>query len=106
MARISDAMMRPGGDIRARVHFFAEGGRAGPTPPEFLGCIFSLEGELFDCRLYLHEVGSVAPGQTVEIPIAFLYRDLVLRRFRVGGRFFLRDMRLIAEGEVSAILAD
>ncbi len=92
------------GDIFARVHFFADGGRKGPTPETELNCFFSIDDKLFDCRLYLHEVGSVAPGQSVEIPIAFLNRDLVLPRLDVGSKFRLRELGYTADGEVLALM--
>ena len=80
------------------------GGRKGPTPPETFGCPLEFEGEMFDCRLLLNEIGSLAPGATVKLPIAFLYPELVKPRLNVGSRFTLWETKTIAAGVVEQIL--
>jgi hypothetical protein len=95
-------------DIVARIHFYSSeaGGRKGPTATSFFGCPLEFEGEKFDCRLLLEENGPVKPGQTVSVPIAFLYPELVKPRLTAGSRFTLWEMRTIADGIVESVLAD
>jgi hypothetical protein len=95
-------------DIIATVRFYATeaSGRKGPTPPNMFGCPLEFEGEKFDCRLLLNAVGSLAPGATAKVPVAFLYPELIKPRLKVGSRFTLWEMRTIAEGVVEEILPD
>jgi len=69
-------------DITAHVWFYptAHGGRHGSTPNDKFGCLFELEGDYFDCRLLLTEIGALSPGQHAEVPIKFLHFDLVKGR--------------------------
>ena len=95
-------------DIIATVRFYSTeaGGRKGPTPPNMFGCPLEFEGEMFDCRLVLNEAGSLAPGATAEVPIAFLYPELIKQRLRVGSQFTLWDGRTVADGVVEEIVPD
>ena len=95
-------------DVFARIHFYPSvaGGRNGTTATSFFGCPLEFEGEKFDCRLLLEEIGPVSPGQTVGVPIAFLYPELVKPRLSAGSRFTLWEMRTIAEGIVERVVPD
>jgi len=95
-------------DIVARVRLYttAEGGRDGPTPVGSFGCLFVLGSSLFDCRLLLAETGPLRPGSTAVVPIRFLHPEIVRDHLRVGSRFFLRESRAIAEGEVQSLSFD
>lgn len=92
-------------EILAKVTFrrTEEGGRKGPTPPNFFSCPFFMDEQFNDCRLILSDIGSVSPGQTVEVPIAFLAPKLVVNRLKVGRKFALWEMGVIAEGEILQI---
>ena len=94
-------------DIIARVRFFptSEGGRQGATPEKMFGCPFVFKEEMFDCRLFLEGVGSVSPGDEVEVPIAFLCPNLIKPRLNAGDRFALWEMGTIADGEVREVLS-
>lgn len=89
-------------DVIAEVRLLtsAAGGRSSPTPADILSCLFVLEGETFDCRLFLREVGPISPGQSAVIPIKFLNPDLVIPRLDKGTHFQLRDYRPIAVGNI------
>ena len=89
-------------EILARVTFYVteEGGRKGPTPPTWFGCPFFMDDQMNDCRLLLDGIGSISPGQTVDVPIVFLFPKLVVDRLKVGRKFKLWDMGIIAEGEI------
>lgn len=93
-------------EILARVTFLRteEGGRKGPTPSNFFGCPFLMDEQMNDCRLVLTDVGAISPGQTVEVPIAFLVPKLVVDRLKVGRKFKLWEMGIIAEGEILKVL--
>jgi hypothetical protein len=56
------AAIKPDIVASLRLYTTAEGGRKGPTPPDTLGCPFEFQGELFDCRLLLDEIGPLEPG--------------------------------------------
>lgn len=94
-------------DIMARVWFYptAHDGRQSPTPKDIFGCLLELNGDYFDCRLLLTEIGPLYPGQQAEVPIKFLNFVLVKHQLAPGKKFYLRDKRIIAEGEVTKILA-
>ncbi len=93
-------------DLIADLRFFSEceGGRQSATPTGYLGCIFEYQRENFECRLLLEDIGPVAPGRLVTVPIKFLKPDLVKRRLQIGSNFRLRELRPIAEGVVKKLL--
>jgi hypothetical protein len=75
----SDAATLSPADIVAPVKLYAtaEGGRAGPTPSDKLGCLFVLGDDCFDCRLLLSETGPLSPGASALVPIKFLEPEIV-----------------------------
>lgn len=91
-------------EIFARITFLRteEGGLKGLTTAKFFGCPFLMDEQMNDCRLVLADVG---PGQTVQVPITFLVPELVVDRLKVGRRFKLWHMRIIAEGEILKVFA-
>ena len=92
-------------DAIAKIRFYStsEGGRHGPTPENYLGCIFEYQNENFECRLLLSDVGSIVPGAEVTVPIKFLYSGLIRPRLRVGDKFSLRELHRIGEGEITSV---
>ena len=94
-------------DIIARVWLYptARGGRQGPTPRDTFGCLLELNGDCFDCRLLLTEIGALSPDQQAEVPIKFLSFNLLKNQLAPGAKFFLRDRTIIAEGEIVKVLA-
>ena len=95
-------------DIVAELTFLptAEGGRKGPTPPDFFGCPFGFGGEYFDVRFDLSEIGSIAPGASVRAPAKFLNPKLIKDRLSVGSEFILWEGRVIGRGRVLEINTD
>ena len=89
-------------DIFAEVRLFPtqDGGRRGPTPAEVFGCPLNYKGKFFDMRLDLSEVGSLSPGSTTRVPLAFLSPGLILPRLSIGSQFTLWEGRTIGEGTV------
>ncbi len=92
-------------DIIATVYFYpsTEGGRQGPTPSDELTSVLDFEGDCFDCRLLLHEVGPLWPGQEAVIGIKFLHWDLAKLKLKPGIRFYLREGKAIAEGAIEQV---
>jgi hypothetical protein len=93
--------------VRVRLRTHEEGGRQkGEIPPVQFRCSFVFEGEMFDCRLLLDQVGTTLQlGARHEgIPVKFLFPDLVKPRLHPTARFKLWDGRDIAEGEVTEVV--
>ena len=69
-------------DIIARLTLYPaeQGGRKSATPSNYLACIFEFEGEYFECRLFLDDVGPLLPGAQATVPIKFLSPELVKER--------------------------
>lgn len=93
-------------DIIARVNFFKteEGGRKGPTREDWFGCPCKINGKLYDCRLFLYDIGKVFPGDIVTVPIKFLFSKNVMAFLKVNNKIELWDGRVFASGTVEEIL--
>jgi hypothetical protein len=99
-------MLNP--DVIVDISFYKteNGGRKGPTPPNFFACIFVIDGQNHDCRLLLENVGSVYPGEgKSNVPIKFWCPELVLPKIDINKKFLLRDGQVIAEGKVIKIVS-
>jgi hypothetical protein len=82
------------------------GGKAVTIPPVQFRCPLLINGELFDCRLLLNQTGtSLSPGRTADVPIKFLYLDLVRNLLMPGAKFALWDMQNFADGTVLEVVA-
>ena len=93
-------------DIIADINFYTpeNDGRQTPTASNYFACIFVFEDKKHDCRLLLNNTGPITPGENKKnIPIKLLDSDFVLPKLQVGGRFYLWDMRNIAEGVIIEI---
>lgn len=97
-------MIKP--DIIANIRLYPteEGGRRGPTPSDYWGCIFVYQNETFKCRLLLQDVGPLSPGTEAKVPIKFLSPQTVTL-LTVGSQFRLREMGVIGEGMVAALVS-
>jgi hypothetical protein len=94
-------------DIFVKVNFYStgEGGRKLPTDSKMFGSIFTINDSKHDCRLLLENIGAIKPGETKSgVPIKFLCPELVIPKLKKGVKFYLWDMRNIAEGEVEQVL--
>lgn len=90
-------------DIIARVTMFASdaGGKSLAIPAVCYRCPLFINGQGFDCRLLLDQVGhGLELGATAEVPIKFLYFDLVRDLLAPRVRFTLWEIRHFAEGEI------
>jgi len=93
-------MIKP--DIIAEVYFYTteDGGRKGPTPDNFIGFPLEFKGKYYDCRLLLDDIGSISPGDTVIVPIIFLYPEKILYQLKIGAKFRLWERGFKANGKV------
>ena len=80
-----------------------DGGRSGPTPTSWFGCPMAIDGRYFDARIDLTNVGSISPGDTVEVPIRFLEAGVALPLLTVGKVFSLWEGRIIGHAKVLSI---
>lgn len=97
-------------DIYANIRFLSteEGGRILPVIAseelsyEF-GFPLEFEGNYFDCRLLLNDIGTIQLGvQVKSVPIKFLTK-LLREQLMVGSKFTLWEMGKIAEGVVTKL---
>jgi len=97
-------MVKP--NIIAKVYLYPtdEGGRQGPTPSNYIGFPLEFEGSYYDCRLLLDDIGSISPGETVEVPIIFLYSELIVPKLKIGSKFRLWERGFKGDGVVLDIL--
>ncbi len=93
-------------DVIATISFYTTeaGGRKGPTRPDSLLCPMVLDELTLDVALWLEEVGSISPGDTVRVPMNFMRPALAMEHCAVGTKFFLREGRKIAEGVIDAVM--
>lgn len=93
-------------DLVARVTLLPTdaGGRHSPTPTGIFNCIMMIDGENFDIRLHLGEIGSISPGQTVRVPLSFLDLEHAKKHCSVGKAFSLRELHTMGSGTIDEIL--
>lgn len=92
-------------DIKAEIRFLPQeqGGLKGPIFNETVGSILQYQNENFDCFLLIPKKTKIYPGETIVLPIIFLYPELIKSRLSIGDEFTLRDYRSFAEGTVREI---
>lgn len=77
-------------------------------PPCQYSCpvFFDDETKGFDCRLLLNQIGkSIGRGETLlDVPIKFLFYDLVKPKLKIGQHFKLWDMGFFGEGTITELL--
>jgi hypothetical protein len=82
----------------------AQGGRKTPISYEVFGnkfgCLFVYNEEFFDCFIILTEGEQINPGDSVSASIAFLRPFLVKPILKIGDKFNLRELEMIADGEI------
>jgi len=98
-------MVQP--DILAKVYLYPtdQGGRKSPTPSNYIGFPCYFEGNYYDCRLLLDGIGSISPGDTVDVPIIFLYSEKIMTLLKIGSKFKLWEGGFKGEGVVLKILS-
>lgn len=77
-----------------------DGGRRTAITAESYGCPVGFEGEFFESRLDLSEVGPIAPGGRVRVPVRFFHPELIVPRLTTGSSFTLWEGKTIGRGTV------
>jgi len=85
--------------IEVRFKTTAEGGRKGPVYIKQFRCPIAVDNELFDGCIPLNGQ-RLELGQIYQLPVWFLWPDLVLPKLSVGKAVKLWDGKDIAEGKV------
>jgi hypothetical protein len=81
-----------------------EGGRRTVLSADQYGCPFGFEGEYFECRLDLSNVGPIAPGGHAQVPVRFFHPELVVPRLAPGTSFTLWEGKTIGLGTVVEVV--
>ena len=63
-----------------------------------------MQGEHFDGRIILKDVGAISPGESVYAPIKFLYSTDVRKLIFPGTTFEIWEMGIIGKGKIVEIL--
>ncbi len=67
---------------------------------DFYAVGFVIDGEAFDCRVFLGE-RRLEPGKFYELPVRFLNWDLIRTKLAVSKEFELREgSRIVASGKI------
>lgn len=98
-------MIKSDAIINVRFLTTAEGGRSTAVEGQFYACPLLVDNEYFDCRLLL-EGRRLELGSTYEVPVKFLFRELVLPKLISGKNVLLWEGRNVAEGRVIKITRD
>lgn len=82
-------------DAIARIHFYDIEHRGFPFKQSMesvshFGSLAEIDGELYSCWI-IHNFQRIVPGQTVDLPITFLFSELVRPKLRVGLKFALKN---------------
>jgi hypothetical protein len=91
--------MTPDAIIRVRFKTAEENGRNTAVEGELYACPLFIDGEAFDCRLLLSGK-RLELGKYYEIPVKFLYRDLVAPKLSVGKKVVLWEGKDVAIGNI------
>jgi hypothetical protein len=85
--------------IRVRFLTSGEGGRQTDVTGDVYACPMFIDGEAFDCRIYLNGK-TLTLGETYDVPVKFLNRELVLPRLATHKRVKLWEGKCVADAEV------
>src|SRR4051812_13245256 len=78
-----------------------QGGRAGPTPADWFGCVLGVAGRNFDVRLLLD--APLRPGEARRVGLAFLNPEAARSTLGPGASFSLWEGREIGLGRIEEI---
>lgn len=80
-----------------------QGGRRGPTQSDWFSCLCKVRREdanAWDCRI-LMQGNPLSPGETRRAGVIFLSGERAASIFRIAGKFFLWELRIIGEANVA-----
>lgn len=93
----------PDAIIEVRFKTTDEGGREKPVVGDFYSCPFFIDGEGFDCRVFLGNQ-NIKLGEWYKLPVKFLHRDFVISKLSPGKPFTLWEGKDVANGIVLEVL--
>jgi GTPase len=64
------------------------------------------DGKNIGVFIWLDNTGSLAPGDSAQVPINFLDREAGMKHVALGKKFFLREGRQIGEGIIDEICGE
>ncbi|WP_159289339.1 hypothetical protein [Methylosinus sporium] len=91
--------------INVRFKTADEGGRKTALVGNFYSCPLFVDGEGFDCRVFLGDQ-KIELGERYLLPVKFLNRDFVVPKLMPGKPITLWEGKDVANGEVSEVLPD
>lgn len=94
--------MRPDAIIRVRFKTTSENGRKSAVEGAFYACPLFIDGQAFDCRLLISGK-RLELGEYYEVPVRFLFRDLVISKLAVGKEVVLWEGKDVASGSVVSL---
>lgn len=95
--------MKPDAIIRVRFKEASENGRNSAVEGEFYACPLFIDGEAFDCRLLLSGK-RIELGKYYDVPVKFLFRDLVISKLEVGKEVVLWEGKDVAKGTIVSLI--
>jgi len=78
-----------------------QGGRAGPTPDEWFGCVLAMSSGKYDVRLKLDR--ALVPGSTRRVAVYFLDPANAKRGLAPGTQFDLWEGGTIGFGRIEKV---
>jgi hypothetical protein len=97
------AIMNPDAIIKVRFKTTDEGGRKTNLVGSFYSCPLFIDGEGFDCRVFL-ENQEIELGKWYSLPVKFLNLSFVASKLAPGKPIILWEGKDVAQGEVLEIL--
>lgn len=79
-----------------------EGGRQSDISGQVYACPILIDGEAFDCRMYLPE-GGLKLGDTYEVPVKFMNPSMVLPKLVPGKEVGIWEGKPIGIGSVVSV---
>jgi hypothetical protein len=99
-------------DVIARIYFYDVQSGGLPFKQSIVsvadfGSLAEIDGELHSC-LIIHNFQQIVPGQTVKLPITFMFPERVRPKLQVGLTFVLKSdsRRTAAECQVLEVIND
>ncbi len=91
--------MTPDAYLEVRFNTLEEGGRNTSITGAHYACPLFVDGEGFECRLLINGK-TLELGQSYEVPVKFMNRDLVLPKLNIGKTVTLWEGKEIGTGKV------
>jgi hypothetical protein len=95
--------MNPDAIIDVRFKTTDEGGRKTPVVGNYYSCPLFVDGEGFDCRIFLGNQ-KVELGEWYQLPVKFLHREFVISKLSPGKPISLWEGKDVANGKVLEVL--